>query len=279
MKFQLNLQTITTSGVGTLRSLKPNSKGFYEGVPLAVLGAVSRNNMYYEPQSVVDAMGKSNTRFFKAISGGALDGEWGHPDITNMTDDKALHRIALVKESQISHYFNHIYLEDTADGKFQVIKGDVKATGPYGKYLKESFEDEHHDTGFSLRSLTSSPVRRNDGVGVKKVMAMITFDTAMLPGYEQASKRGVAMEGLDLAYEDDEVRVMETSVLAGDVEVMDSIGYESVDCQEVLDILQANEVEVSFDSKCIGVYDSDMHSLTKNGSGRKISPFHSIFGA
>lgn len=277
MDLLFSLQTIRTTGAGTLKSLEPDKDGIYRGVPLAVLGMVSRNNMYYEPQSVVDAMKNPDSRFFKAITGGGLDGEWGHPDLTGLDDRAALMRLALIKESMVSHSFSRVWTERTQDGKYVIVKGDVKAFGPYGRYLTQSFSDKDHDTGFSLRTLTSQPVKRpSDGAGVKRVLAMITFDGVSVPGYELASKRSVAagLEGVDLLMETEDVRVIPTVALESMDNMYDTIGYENINCQQVLDILKSDDITVSFESEAIGVFDST--TGTFNTNVRKTSVFHQM---
>ncbi len=234
MQFQLSIQTLTTTVAGTLRKAKKNDKGFYEGVPLTVLGAVSRNNYYYDPASLVNAMGNPNTRFYKALLGGGLNGEWGHPDTSALTEEQAIKRTLNVLEQQTSHYFNRIWIDTLSDGT-QLVRGDVKPFGVYGKYLEEAFNDEHHDAAFSLRSITSDPVKRGDGSYFRKVLALITYDGLSLPGYELASKRGMlGQEGFMQIAEEGFHRPIQVEHAMLD-SMYETIGYESWQCQEVLE--------------------------------------------
>jgi hypothetical protein len=278
VKFQLSIQTQTTTGIGTLRKATKNSQGFYEGVPLAVLGAVSRNNYYYDPKSLVDAMGNKNTRFYKALVGGGLDGEWGHPDVTALTDRKAIERMCDVVEQNVSHYFNRIWI-DTLENGTQIVRGDVKPRGVYAPQLEESFQDENHDAAFSLRSITSDPVRRADGAYAKKVLALITYDGVSLPGYEIASKRAmIGNESLAMLFQDDMTRIMKTDV-ADSTDVYDTIGYENFQCQQVRDILESDTLSTIVEGKALGIFDSATGVFTGvDGKRRPVSTLHGILG-
>jgi hypothetical protein len=279
MKFQLSIQTLTTTGVGVLKKAKPDNRGYYRGVPLTVIGAVSRNNYYYDPDSLVESMKNPNTRFHKSLVTGGLNGEWGHPDVTHLSENAALHRMADVMEQKVSHFFNRIWI-DTLENGVQIVRGDVKPFGPYGEYLRESFEDPDHETGFSLRSLTSDPLRRPDGSFFKKVLAMITYDGVSVPGYEMASKRAmIGTESLGVISEDVSFKLIDT-VNAGIPSIYDVIGYESFNCQQVLDILETDKVNVSITSKNVGVFDSATGTfMDASGRFRRKSVLHNLIGS
>jgi hypothetical protein len=277
MSLTISLQTIRTTSAGTLKAIQPDVEGYYRGIPLMVLGAVSRNNMFYEPTSVVNAMTNPKSRFYRAITGGGLEGEWGHPSLVGLDDDSMLRRLADVDLRYVSHQFGRIYTETSSNGNFTLLRGDVKAAGPYGKFLTESFADANRDTCFSLRSLTSHPVKRADGVGVKKVLNLITYDYVSVPGYEEASKRGAlgGCESLNLMWEDQDLKVVSTeSLMADGAPCTDIIGYESINCQEVLDILGSDHVSVTFESQPIGTFDSKTGRLT--GRFRNSSTVHAL---
>lgn len=275
MALTISLQTIRTNVAGTLKSIKPDADGYYVGVPLMVLGAVSRNNIYYEPDSVVKAMTNPKSRFFAAITGGGLEGEWGHPSLVGLDDTGILQRLSDVDARFVSHHFRRIYTEQK--GEFTLLRGDVKAVGPYGTHLTQSFEDPNRDTCFSLRSLTSQPIRRGDGVGVKKVINLTTYDYVTVPGYIEASKRGmVGNESFDnLIWEDIDLKVFSNNVLEnlGD-KTTSIIGYESIHCQQILDILGTDDVKVSFESTPLGVLDTKTGKFT--GVHRQVSPTHTF---
>ena len=106
---------------------------------------------------------------------------------------------------------------------------------------------------------------------------MITYDGVSVPGYEIASKRGMAttgVEGMELLMEDEDLRVLSTAVIEDNESLDDTIGYESIKCQEVLDILGSDEVTVTYESTAIGIVNLKKGSIQTNL--RKRSVFHEM---
>lgn len=283
MKHQFSLQTITTSGAGMLRSIKPDKDGVYKGVPLTIIGKPSRNNVLYDEDSFIAAMTRPETVFYKAITGGGLDGEWGHPFLDDLPNEQSmLKRLQLIVEERVSHFFKRIYSEATSDGKYIMVRGDVKPYGEKRDRVIEGFEDPDHDLGFSLRALCTKPVMTPQRHYLKKIVSLVTYDAVSLPGYEEASKRGmVGTESLQLGEVDiqDEILADNLSLesLEQDKEFLDTVGYESIRCQELLDLFQTDEIKVSYQDKPLGSFDMNAKNFrTSNIQSR--SPFHTLFG-
>lgn len=275
MELLISLQTVKTNQIGTLRAIEPDADGVYRGIPLAVLGAASRNQVCYDPKTGLEAMENPETAFYKKITGGGLDGEWGHPIIAGLPENAALNRIAAVDDTRVSHFFPKIDIVKSDDGKCLIIKGDVKPYGPYGEFLTKSFADTLHDTAFSLRALTSSPVRQPNNTLLKKVLAMVTYDAVSTPGYEIASKRSIATEGLEILFEDENLQIIPTAeLLDTDHAFYDTIGYENINCQQVKDILCSDDVTVTYNSQAIGIFDTATKTFRTNL--RKKSLVHNI---
>lgn len=276
MNPQFNLQTITTTGAGTLKSMTPDKDGFYRGVPIAVMGMSSRNNVLYDVESMVKSMTNPNSRFYKAITGGGLTGEWGHPDLSALTPQQQMHRLMLVDPKSESHYFSRVYTEPTSDGKYTLIRADVKPCGPFGEFLIEGFADKDCDVGFSLRSMTTNPVPGPGGIALKKVIAMITYDGVKVPGYEAASKRGaVGTESMQITEEYlcslglDEIDDVDGGVA-------ETIGFESITCQEVLDLLETDEITVSVNNQPVGTLNPGCKTIASGKHTHSI--FHELHG-
>ena len=178
-----------------IKALKPDSNGCYE-VVLGAVGVPTRRNVIYDPDSLVAAMRDPNAVFNICLRDGQLCGEYGHPDLPTVTDKQSMSemtkRLFTIKESETSHSFARIWIDENEipmnGGVAHPIRALVKPTGPYGRLLEEQLRDPIVNSAFSIRSLCT-PTVGHDGVEVRKVQAVVTFDFVNAPGYEIASKR------------------------------------------------------------------------------------------
>lgn len=290
-----SVQTMINMNGAELRSVTPDSDGVYRAMPLSVIGQPSRNGVLYTPTSLVDAMANENSRFYKNLSEGNLEGEWGHP--TTVTIERgpngqptvkgksaiqtAVARTLTIDRTRTSHYFTRVYTEKTRDGAYVIVYGDVVPCGAYGKYLTESLLDPKRNTAFSLRSITGAPKKHPAGYVEKSVLALVTYDAVDGPGYERASKRYmvqpetvVSNEGL--TYIDEEQFTVNINDMVGNDNLNSVVGVESVQCQEVLDILRTNTLIVDTGINLVGRYDSS-NNVIVTGDGANKSVFHSLF--
>lgn len=254
-----SIQTMQVMDGKALRAMQPDDSGWYRDVPLGLIGAPSRNRAVYEPNSVAQCMSNPASAFYKKITEGNLRGEYGHPFIRDKSD---MMRILTIDMTKVSHSIGKVYTKPTENGNFIVIFGDIKPSGPYGKYLEKSFQDPTDNTSFSLRSICSKP-READNLLYKKMLAMVTFDAVDGPGYKEASKRYVGMESQ-----------LSLSDAIKSEQVTEMLGLESNSAEELFDLLQTDSVKVNN----IGavVYDDDSKSLiTPKG---KQSVFNTFFG-
>lgn len=166
-----------------LKAVKPNKDGVYTGIPLAVIGCDSRNRVSYERESVLKCLTDVESRFAANVTTGDMEGEWGHPFLSGQSLERLLH----IERTRVSHYFTRVYGKDVGGGIIMVY-GDVKPFGPYGQYLRDSFEDASRNTSFSLRSAAKVVGNRN-GITQKRMLALVTFDAVDGPGFIKASKR------------------------------------------------------------------------------------------
>jgi hypothetical protein len=194
---EFSIQTLQTTAGGSLRSVKPDKNGIINRFPVAVIGKPSRNNVLYDPNSFVAAVTDSRGRFVKNLTEGNLEGEWGHPKLTG-NDKVDVMRTLTIDRSLVSHYFTKLWTEPVGGSQYTLVYANVAPFGPYGRYLKESFEDPNRNTAFSLRSLTSEPKLLANGTQLKQIVALVTFDAVDGPGYEEASKRFMSQESLGL---------------------------------------------------------------------------------
>lgn len=252
-----------------LRSVQPDKDGVYCGIPLMVLGAVSRNNVEYEVTSTLAAMTNPNTRFYKNLTEGNLEGEFRHPIILNKEE---LLRITLIDRALVSHYIKRVRSQKTEDGKYYIVYGDIVPFGPYGQYLRDSFADPKRNTAFSLRSLCSV-IGESNGVTKKRVAAMITFDHVDGSGYELSCKRFqdrkcISNESFSLMS-----KVVSIDDLRESQVIAKAVGFESINHQQLFDLLQTNTISVCQEVKA--VFDERQKQLI-TPAGKK-SIFHTMF--
>jgi len=178
-----------------IKALKPDADGCYP-VVLGCLGGPTRNNVIYDPESVLQAMGPES-KFTLSLQNGYLFGELGHPDIygkgPNGMDD--IRRLLTIREDKVSHLFTEIYIDETPvmiDGsQGYPIRAKVKPMGPYGEVLRKSLEDPMCNTAFSIRTLCRPMTGDDRRYTYRKVETLVTFDAVCAPGYALAAKRYV----------------------------------------------------------------------------------------
>lgn len=262
-----------------LKALKPNKDGIYTGIPLTVIGCDSRNKVNYEKESVLKCLTDVSGRFAANVATGDMEGEWGHPFLAG---DKCLDRLLHIERTRLSHYFTRVYGKDVGNDII-MIYGDVKPFGPYGQYLRESFEDPCRNTSFSLRSAAAVTGNKN-GIVQKKMIALVTFDAVDGPGFLKASKR---FRDEDVAIESFGSKAAEDLASAYNVDISVT-KPEFLKTQESLKI--AGQESIITDQRILDAFGCDKitirdkvvsrvgrHFLDENG--KAISLFDQCFGA
>lgn len=243
-------------GGAELKSLHPDQNGIFRNIPMMVLGETSRNGEYYDPRSAQEAMTNEKTRFAANIKDGNQEGEWGHP-----FEKDNLRRIVYIDRTRVSHFISGIRFHQTQNGK-TIVYGDVGPTGPFGQYLKESFEDPNRNTSFSIRALSQKL-----GKNKKAVKIMVTFDAVDGPGFKEASKRYADQAAIeDLSVEDVMDALQDKSEL---------FVTESISDQEIHDLLGTSGVKIH--NRYFSAYDERTGSLIKPDSNvHRASAVHEI---
>lgn len=221
-----------------LKKYEMDEDGYYCGVPVAVVGTVSRNNTMYSSESVTQCI-NGNTAFRKVLEEGALIGEWGHP-IVDMKSDYGLYRLSIIDPTREAVSYRKVYLKRVDDLGLDIVFADMKPSGPYGKFFKERMDDPTLNCASSLRAFSRQRVDPATRVIKRDVVQLITFDTGVAGGgFKQASKR----------YGDTGYTVASSEAYALDVvenvsspEVMASI--ESIVDSELNDIFKSKEVKI-----------------------------------
>jgi hypothetical protein len=282
MDIAFSIQTMQTKIGNGLKSITPDEQGVYNGVPLAVIGKPSRNNILYDPNSFVNAIVNPDTKFYKSLISGALEGEWGHPLTVGLSKQDTIMRNLQIDNTKVSHYFTKIYTKKSKDGQYNVVYGNVVPFGPNGKYLKESFEDPKRNASFSLRSLTTEPVAIGKGIFSKKIYALITFDSVSIPGYEEACKCFMDISSESFKYDLLSEDICKTNIndIISSPCINEVVGQEHITQQSLLDLVKADKVTLELNKSIIvGKFNRQTGSVSFNRDGTIVnaSAFHSLF--
>ena len=221
--------------------IKPDEGGFYNDLPMMVLGAVTENDSYYDVESMVDHLTNPKYSFRKKLYNQQLYGEWGHPDFLQYAEKDRLPRLLQVNEKYHSHLFREIKTANRLESGGILVVADLKPTGPYGQYLKESLDDPYMNTGFSLRSWINNTMK--NGVKYRTVNSLVTVDTVGAGGYPDASKKNalglesMAVDGLD-QYHDVTIDVLRDGNL-----MCEEIALESLSGTELNEIFGVTTIK------------------------------------
>lgn len=229
---------------GGRKAYKADADGYYRDVPMLAIGTTTRANSFYTPESVEEQIKSPNSQFNICLTEGYLFGEWGHPDLDLLTDQKQqMARIVRVDERLQSHHFRKVYTGPALESAGKLILGDIKPKGPYAQYVKETAEDPNVNTAFSLRSLTRNTQQGN--VSKRHILKLITIDCVGAPGFMQASKAFAPISTESIATEHG--RDLFTYSLPEDGEgnlLIDQLSTESFSNSELNEIMGAHKVLV-----------------------------------
>lgn len=241
---------------GKAKAMQANDQGFFEDVPLLVLGKPSRNGKIYTVESMMKALTDPSSYFVKHLRASALYGCYGHPVVKSEAD---LADIANINMEKVSHQIGKVYTKGTTEQGNTVVYGWIKPTGVYGPYLKQSFEDATQNTCFSLRSLVERVGNDANGNIIQTVTCLVTIDAVPLGGYAQAAKV------YDPSIESINIPIKKTET------VSQLVSQELLDDHQLEDILGADKVKVNHSTFTVndrGVIEQD---------GRVVDPFHTFF--
>lgn len=186
------------------RKLKKDDKGYYY-VTLGALNAFNSAGEFYDIEGVNDLLTNASSALNRRMKSGALKGEVGHPEYTPGTPKASFYsRNMKILLSNTSHHIRDIELITTSKdsgmsgkGKHTLIKAWVKPSGPFGDALKNALENTEENVAFSIRCFTMN-VKVN-GVMVKKITQIITWDWVNEPGMSDATKwKELGVESLDV---------------------------------------------------------------------------------
>lgn len=195
---QFRVETLVAKDRRNVGRIKPDSYGYYDGVPIALLGAVSQNNTYYDIASFQEQLTSPNTFINKVLTQGKLYGEYGHPNLIGLTNAEQIERLSVIREQLQSHHISAIYSGETLASGGKLLLAKLKPHGYYGSYLKDNLDDPYMNTSFSLRAITSAEQRGN--VSYRVMKKLVTFDSVNAGGYMEAAKSySPSVESFDIS--------------------------------------------------------------------------------
>jgi len=186
------------------RKLKKDESGYYY-VTLGALNAFNSAGEFYDIAGVSDLLTNEKSSINRRLKSGSLKGEVGHPEYEHGTPKAVFYsRNMKILLSNTSHHIRDIELVPTnknsgmsGKGKYTLIKAWVKPSGPHGDALKAALENPDENVAFSIRCFTMN-VDVN-GVLVKKITQIITWDWVNEPGMADATKwKELGIESLDI---------------------------------------------------------------------------------
>ncbi len=175
------------------RVLEKDDKGYFY-VTLGALNCFNSAGEFYTIKGVEDLFHNKSSVLMRRLKAGYLKGEVGHPKFQiGMTRNVFYARNMRIEETNTSHHVRDIVLEETTvdsglgDGsKLILVKGWVKPSGVHGDALLKDLENPDVNVAFSVRSFTKNTVI--NGVTIKQIVQLITWDWVTEPGIKDANK-------------------------------------------------------------------------------------------
>lgn len=248
---QFRIETLVVRNGRKMGRLRPDQDGYYNGMPIAALGIVTRNNTYYDVQSFSQELMNTAGNFNNKLRNGQLYGEWGHPPLAGLSEQMQMARIVDVRESQHSHHIRSIETGATLENGGKLITASICPTGPYAESLRDNFANPCMNTAFSLRAITDSTIK--GGVSFRRMKKMITFDAVGAGGYLEASKGFAATESF---------HAFDINLVEVDTAIFSQASLES---------FTDSELNEFFGTKSVAL-EKKILTVTKTKSGQKLNP-------
>lgn len=179
------------AGTGKKGVLTPDKDGYYTQI-VGAYGTDNSMGMHYDLASGLN-MFKPDSVLVRRMLKGVVYCEYKHPvpirpDGTKMSDPEYMARIRQIDDDRRCAHIRRVYiLENQRDEQGRpcvFIVAEIKPCGPFGHVIKESFENPHENTYFSVRSVTMDDITR----GIKYTREIITWDYVGEGGIHGANK-------------------------------------------------------------------------------------------
>lgn len=173
---------------GVKEKLEVDANGYYK----CILGAFNLSNyhgQHYPLLPSVKALFEVGGVVRRRIDSGLCKGEYKHPDVSGLTMEQAIRRIAVLDELLISHHIKSLELVESKDefgNPIILVVGWVLPTGPYGPTLKDQLANREENVAFSVRCLFN--LANVNGKPARVVTDIFTYDHVHEPGISTATK-------------------------------------------------------------------------------------------
>lgn len=190
--------TCTKVNAGSVSaSVKPDKDGYYRDLIFGAFDIVTPQRWAF-PLAGVEHLLEPGSPLHRRATSGALKGEWGHPrQMPGESDQAFMQRIAQVDEKNTAIHIRDFRLVQavTKSGKkYYQVRGDVKASGPYGKYFTEAMANPHENIGLSIRGVSS-----DKWIGTTKYSTfrrIFNWDVVNEQGIPEANKMDSVLDGV-----------------------------------------------------------------------------------
>ena len=187
------------------KAILPDKDGYYR-VTLGAFNVLNHSGAAYSFKGVKEFLADKSTVFNRRMTAGRLRAEADHPKREpGMTDEQFILRNLDIPMANACAHIKEIIIKETNSsenipglGNIVLVEGLIRPSGPKSDGLRESLENPHEDTCFSIRSFTRDMVM--NGIVVKFIKQIVTWDWVNEPGIKYASKLGKpSVESYDIA--------------------------------------------------------------------------------
>jgi hypothetical protein len=272
-QFTIETMMIDSSGRKLGKGL-PDKDGYYNDIPVAVLGHATRNMTSYDTPAFVDQL--KNGTIALRVKEGVLSGEYGHPFV-DLSSPLGLQRLMHIEPQKVANHIRSLSVKHIDDLNIDVVMQSTKPAGPYGKYFQEAMEDPTRNLAFSLRGISKATIDRSTGVTHKKLINLVTFDSGVVgSGFAHTTKQFMsAASKEDLSFSS--VEVLATPINDSHVSMIQEVALESFTDSELNELFKSTKVIIG--SAVTGYIDNSNNTVYDPASGTRRSVFHSFLKA
>lgn len=213
--------------------------GYFVDVPVAVLGATTRNATKYDTTAFVNQIKGPDTNYYKRLTEGCLFGEWGHPFV-DMNTQLGMERLLNLDPQKESHHIRSTKIRHIDELGIDVIMIDAKGSGPYGKYYDEAMLDPTRNLAHSLRGISKAQFDRKNKVTFKELISLVTFDAGVASGgFKHSSKRYMkSIEGMGC----DTIEELHAPITSANIDMVRNVALEKFTNTELNDLFKCKKI-------------------------------------
>jgi hypothetical protein len=194
-------------GKNDISKIKADDTGYYK----MVLGGFNMPNghgIFYLFTDSVKKLFEPGGIVRRRLDSGLCRSEYGHPDLSGLTFEERLARLARTDPDRVCNHIREISLEEAKDenGKSIILAlGHIKPSGPFGDVVEKQLTNPCENVAYSIRSFATGTTFH--GKQARIVTDAITYDYVPEPGISTATQFYTAtLESMDsLGFTFDEI--------------------------------------------------------------------------